>query len=126
ALVGAEDPAHALLAQVVGLIRLAHHRELAPAALAIGLELRRLVVDDVLVLDRDGRDVESQQPPGLARVVAGGQNQVLGADVALAGAYPPLSARDPPERARLGVLLDLPARVAPALAPRHGEIGGRD
>src|SRR5204863_4436837 len=72
------------------------------------------------------RDVESQQPPGLARIVAGGEYQVLGADVALPCAYPPLAARDALERARLGVLVDLRARVARALAQRHGEIGGRD
>ena len=81
--VRAEDPAQALLAQVVRLVRLAQHRELAPAAPAVLLQLRRLVVNDVLVLDRDRRHVEPEHASGLARVVAGGADDVLRHDVAL-------------------------------------------
>ena len=81
--VGTEDPAHALLAQVIGLIGFAQHRELAAAALAIGLQLRRLLEQDVLVLDRDRRHVEPKHATGLARVVSGRANHVLGDDVAL-------------------------------------------
>ncbi len=74
-LVGPEDPAEALLAQVVGLVGLAQHRELAPAALPVGLQLRRLVIDDVLVLDRDRRHVDTEHAAGLAGVVAGGDRR---------------------------------------------------
>jgi hypothetical protein len=92
-LVGSQDPAHPLLAQVVGLIGFAQHRELAAAALAIGLELRRFVVHDVLMLDRDGGHVQSEQAPGLTRIVAGGADHVLGDDVALARGQMPFARR---------------------------------
>src|SRR2546430_9102107 len=92
-LVGTQDPAQALLAQVVGPVGLAQHGELAPAALAIRLELRRLVVDDVLVLDRDRRHVQTQQPSTLPGVVTGRQHQMLRGDIAFAGADPPLTDR---------------------------------
>ena len=65
--VGPQDPAHPLLAQVVGLIGFAQHRELAAAGLSIGFELRGFVVNDVLMLDRDGGHVQSEQAPGLAQ-----------------------------------------------------------
>ncbi len=90
-LVGSEDPAQALFAQVIRLVRFAQHRELAPAALTIGFQLRRLVVDDVLVLDRNRRHVEPEQPAGLARVVAGRADDVLGDDVAFVRIQQPLA-----------------------------------
>ena len=93
-LVRSQDPPQALLAQVVGLVGLAQHGELAPAAGSVGLKFRRLVVDDVLVLDRDRRHVQAEHSPGLARVVAGGEHQVLGGDVPLGGAHLPLPARE--------------------------------
>jgi hypothetical protein len=39
------------------------HGELASAALAVGLQLARLLVNDVLVLDRDRRHVEAEHLP---------------------------------------------------------------
>ena len=92
-LVGAQDPAHALFAQVIRLVGFAQHRELAPAALAVRLEVRRLVVNDVLVLDRDGGNVDAEQPPRLTCVVAGGADHMLGNDVAFVGGELPLARR---------------------------------
>ena len=125
-LVGTQDPAHALLAQVIGLIGFAQHRQLAAAVLAILLQLGGFVVDDVLVLDRDRRHVEPEQAAGLAGVVAGGEHQMLGADLALGGAHQPLPGRRARDRLRFGVLVDLGTGAAGALAQRHGEIGGCD
>ena len=125
-LVGTQDPAQALLAQVVGLIGLAQHGELAPATVSIGLKFGGLFVDDVLVLDRNGGHIQTEESPGLARIVAGCQHQVLGGDVALAGVHPPLAGWPAFDGQRLGLLIDLSARAARALAQRHGEIGGRD
>ena len=53
-----EDPAHALLAEVIRLVGLAQHGELAPAALAVGFELGRFLVNDVLVLDGNSGHVQ--------------------------------------------------------------------
>jgi hypothetical protein len=126
ALVRTEDPAHALLAQVIGLVGLAQHGELAPAALAVRLQLGRLVVDDVLVLDRDRRHVQTQQLSALPGVVTSRQHQMLRSDITLAGAHPPLTARSALHAERLGMLVDLGARTARTLAQCHGEIGGRN
>src|SRR5262249_55055411 len=91
-LVGPQDPSHALLAQVVGGVGLAQHRELAATTLTVGFELGRFVIDDVLMLDRDCRNVEPEHPPGLPRVIAGREHEVLGGDeTAFGRAHAPLS-----------------------------------
>ncbi len=108
-LVRTEDPAEALLAQIVGRVRFAQHGELAPSRGTIGLQLGGLVVDDVLVLDGDRRHVEAELPPGLARVVAGGAHDVLADDVALVGRDLPFARRGAGDAQRLGLLADLGA-----------------
>ena len=125
-LVRAENPAHALLAQVVRGVGLAQHRELAAAAGAIGLQLRRLVVDDVLMLDRDGRHVEAELAAGLAGVVAGRADDVLADDVALVRRDLPLARRRALHAQHLGLLADLGAGRARAAAQGHREIDRRD
>ncbi len=78
-----EDPPHPLLAQVVRRVGFPQHRELAAAARAVRLELGGFVVHDVLVLDGNRRHVEPEHAAGLARVVAGGADDVLATDVAV-------------------------------------------
>jgi hypothetical protein len=82
-LVRAEDPSHALLAQIIGLVGLAQHRKLAAAFCAVAFQLRGLVVDDVLVFDGNGGDIKSKEPAALAGVVAGGAHHVFGCDLTL-------------------------------------------
>ena len=126
-LIGPQEPAHALLAQVIGLVRLAQHGELAAAALPIGFELGGLVVDDVLMLDRNCRNVQSEQPPHLARVISRRKHEMLGNDVAsLRGTYPPFPRLGAFGADRLGVLVNLGTGAARAFAQRHGEVGRRD
>ena len=72
------------------------------------------------------RHVQPEQAPHLAGVVAGAQHDVLGRDVALGRAHAPLPAGGALQRGRLGVLVDLGADAARALAQRHGEIGRRN
>src|SRR6202011_4727180 len=62
----------------------------------------------------------------LPGVVAGRQHEVLGGDIARAGADLPLPARGALDAERLGVLVDLRAGAARTLAQCHGEIGGRN
>ena len=125
-LVWAQDPAEALLAQVVRRVRLAQHGELAAARGAIGLQLRGLVVDDVLVLDRDRRHVEAELPAGLARIVAGRADDVLADDVALVRRDLPFARRRAGDAQRLGLFADLRAARARAAPQRHREIDRRD
>ncbi len=106
----ARDPAHALLAQIIRFVRLTQHREFAAAALAVGLQFRRLVVNDVLMLDRDRGHVDAEQAPRLPRVVAGRANHVLGNDVALVGGQTAIRrTRVRLTRGDLGLLVDFRA-----------------
>ena len=86
-LVGAEDPAAALLAHVPARVGVAQHRVLGVGAAE--LDQRRVGLgDDVLVLDRDRRELQPEQPRGALGVVAGGGDDVLGADLeALLGGH---------------------------------------
>ncbi len=115
-LIGSQDPAHALLAQVIGLVRLAQHCQLATAAVAVGLKFRRLLKQYVLVLDRDRRHIETEQAAGLPRVVAGSAHDVLGNDVALIRGHAPFTAASARDRGDFGVFIDLGAAGAGALA----------
>ncbi len=125
-LIGTQNPSHALFAQIIGLIRFTQHREFAAAALTIGFEFRRLVVHDVLVLDRNRGHVKAEQPPGLARIIAGGTHHVLGHDVSFVRRQMPLAGGGAFYRGDLGLLLNLRAAGARALAQRHGQIRRRD
>jgi hypothetical protein len=78
------------------------------------------------VLDRDRRHVQADELAGLARVVAGGEHQVLGDDVALGRMHPPFPGGRAFDRLRLGMFVNLSAGAARALAQRHGEISRGD
>ncbi len=125
-LVRPEDVAHALFAQIVRRVRLPQHRQLLPPALAVRLELRNLVGDDVLMLDRDGGDLETNHLPDLASVVAGGAHDVLAGDVALVRPDEPLAARPALHRRHPSVLVDLGAAIPGTLGQRHGQIHRSD
>ena len=91
ALVGAEDPAHALLAQIVGGVGFPQHGEFRVAGLAVFLQHRVDVGDDILVLDRDRRDFQADHPGGGAGIVAGRAHDMLAADVAPVGLHDPFA-----------------------------------
>ena len=137
-LVGAEDPAAALLADVPARVGVAQDRVLG-VGLAERDERRVGLGDDILVLDRDRRDADAEQPGGALGVVAGGGDDVLGADLeglvggdevaALLGhhaaADDPLGA-GPVVAVDLGLADDLDAALAGALGHRLGDVGGVD
>ena len=78
------------------------------------------------MLDRNGGHVEAEQPSGLARIVAGGADHVLGDDVALVGGQLPLARGRALDAGHFGLLVDLCAAAAGPLAQRHGQIRRRD
>jgi hypothetical protein len=125
-LVRPEDPAHALFTDVIRLVGLAHDGELASAALAVGLQLARLLINDVLVLDRDRRHGEAEHLAGLARVVAGRTDDVLAGDLALRGRQLPLARGRSRDGRHFGLLVDLRAFRPRAFAERHREVRRRD
>jgi len=121
-LVRSQNPSQALLAQIVGLVGLAQHRKLPATFRAIAFELRGLIVNDVLMLDGDGRNIEPKEPSGLAGVVAGGAHDVFGCDLALVGCQAPLTRGGAYGARHLRVLVNLGTTGARAFAQCHGEI----
>ena len=92
------------------------------ALVAVSPQLGRLVIDDVLVFDRDGRDIQAKHLAGFACVVAGGAHHVLAGDVALVGEHIPFARCQLLYAGDLGLLIDLAATGAGALAQGHGQI----
>ncbi len=90
-LVGAEQQAARLLAHVPGAVRFAQHAHLGQAVPMALLDLRVRLGHDVLVLDRDDRNIEPDHGAGLAREIAGRRDHVLAGDVALVGLDEPLA-----------------------------------
>ena len=125
-LIGTQNPTHALLAQVVGLIRFTQYRKFPAARQAIGFEFRRLVINDILVFDRNAGHIQAEHAAGLACIIARGAYHVLGDDVAVAGRQMPLSRGRALHRGDFGLLMDFRAAGACALAQRHGQIRRRD
>jgi hypothetical protein len=128
-LVGPEDPAQPLLAQIVRGVRFAQHRELALAPLAafsIRLQFFGFVVDDVLVLDGNRGERDTELAAGLARVVAGGAHDVLARHLAGIRRELPFARRRARDALHFRLLADLRAEVARAAAQRHREVHGRD
>ena len=66
------------------------------------------------MLDRNRRHVEPEHATGLARVVAGGTDDVLGSDVARDWCEPPFARRGARDGGDLGLLVDLARRAARA------------
>ncbi len=79
---------------------------------------------DILVLDRNDRDLQPHHAPGLAGEIAGARHDVLAGDVALVGLDQPLAALGPLDRQHRGVAVDLPAPVSRAPRQGLGEVGG--
>ncbi len=138
ALVRAEDPAAALLADVpfgVGVAQDGVLGVVLPPGLQPGVRFR----DDVLVLDRDGGDLDAEERAGALGVVAGGCDDVLGGDLdglvggdQVAAALRHLARRDAPGGAVPAVSIDLPAaldggaRLPRALGHGHRDVGRVD
>ena len=124
-LVGTEDEAAILLAHVPGGIGFAQHAHFGKALLLARDDRRMGLGHDVLVLDRDDRDVEPDHGAGLAGEVAGGRHNVLAGDRALVGLDDPaISLARDPGHAR--VPIDRGAELARALRHRLGQVGRLD
>ena len=109
-LVGAEDEALPLLAQIVGDVGVAQQRQLLAAALDQG---RDVLGDQILVLHGDDRQVPAEQRHDLAGPVAGGVDHDLGADrLALVGADQPLAGAAAGEAGDPGEAVDPAAGLA--------------
>ncbi|MPL89866.1 hypothetical protein SDC9_35908 [bioreactor metagenome] len=139
ALVGAEDPAAAFLAHIPQRVGIAQHRVFGVARGAPGDQRRVGLGHDILVLDRNRRDLDAQKPCGALRVVAGRSHHMLGphldefarADQHAALLDHLLERDDPfvagPEIAvHLQLAVDLDAALARALGHRLGHVGGVD
>ncbi len=82
--------------------------------------------DDILVLDRDHRDVDPDHAAGLPREISGRRNDMLASDVALVGRDFPFAARQPLDAHHSRVAVDLSAAVARAARQRLRQIGWLD
>jgi hypothetical protein len=93
----------------------------------LALDDRRMRLgDDILVLDRDDRDVEAEHLAGLTHEIAGGGHQVLAGYVALIGGDLPFAGRRLGNCGDAGLAVDPSAAVAGALGERLGQVGGLD
>jgi hypothetical protein len=136
-LIGAENPAAALLADIPSGVGVAEHR-----VLGVGLapfDQRGVGLgDDVLVLDRDGGEIAADHRGGALGVVAGGCDdhlrddlERLGADEIAAALRHDAALHDPVPAAALegvdlGAAHDLDAALAGALGERLGHVGRVD
>ena len=125
ALVGPENPAHALLAQIVGGVGFPEHGKFRVTGFPVLLQHGIDVGDDILVLDRDCRNFETDHPGRSAGIVAGRAHDMLAADVALVGLHDPLAVVALDLRDR-GVLVDFGAAVARTPGERHRHVDRRD
>ena len=123
-LIGSQYEALVLLAHVPRAVRLPQHPHLRQALLGPGRQLRVGFRDDVLMLDGHHRNVQPHHGPGLARVVAGGGNDMLAQDVALVGLHPPLPAARARYAPHPGVAVDLRALGPGPLGQGLGQIRG--
>ena len=125
-LVRPEDEALALLAHVVGGVALPQHGHLRQARLLALFQLRDRVGDDVLVLDRDHRQVEAHHGTHLPGPGACGRHHRLAGDVAPRGLHQPLAGAGALDAGDLGVAVDLRPPVARALCQCLGHVHRRD
>jgi hypothetical protein len=82
--------------------------------------------DDVLMLDRNGRHVESDHAPCLAREIAARGDHVLAYDLALVGDDLPFAAGQALDRRNRRVAVDLRTPLARTAGQRLREVGGLD
>ena len=125
-LVGPENQALALFAHVVGGVALAQHRQFGEARLPALDEFGDGVGDEVLVLDRDRRQVEAHHGAHLPRPGAGGGHHGLAGDVAAIGLDQPFAGAGALDARHLGVAVDLRAPVARALGQGLRHVHRRD
>ena len=121
-LVGAEDQPAPLLAQVPGAVRLPQHPHLGQARRVTRLYFRVRLGDDVLVLNRNDRDVEACHGARAPGEAARRADHVLADDVALVGVHAPLAAHRAGDRGDRSVAVDLRAPVARTGRERLGQV----
>ena len=125
-LVRPEQQAAIFLAHVPGGIGLAQHAHFGQALFLALLDQGMRLGDDILVLDRDDRNVDAQHLAGLAHEIAGRRDDVLAGDVALVGLDQPFAGGFLLDAGDRGVAIDFSAAIARTLGERLGEIGGLD
>ena len=124
--VRSQNVALTLFPQVIGRVRFAQHGHFRQPLPVPFHQLRHLIGDDVLMLYRDRRKVDSQHPTGVPAVVAGRTDHVLARNVAAGRADQPLAVRLPFQGRDGGVLVDLGAPVAGADGHRLRHVGRSD
>ncbi len=125
-LVRSEQQSAVFLAHVPARIGLAQHAHFGKALGLALLDQRMRLGDDVLVLDRDHRNIETHHGAGLAREVAGAGDHVFAGDVALVGRHPPFAIHRLRDAGDRGVAIDLGAARARTLGQRLGQVGRLD
>ena len=124
--VGSQDVALTLFPQVVGGVRFAQHGHFRQPLSVPFHQLRHLIRDDVLVLHRDRRKVDSQHPTGVPAVVAGRADHVLARNVSVGRPDQPLAVRLRFHGRDGGVLVDLGAPVTGTDGHRLRHVGRSD
>ena len=82
--------------------------------------------DDILMLDRDDRNIQPDHAACLAREVAGGADHMLACDLALVGGDFPLAGGGAGDTCHRSVAVDFGAAVARAARQRLGQVGRLD
>ena len=120
-----QQPAR-FLPQVIGGIGLAQHAHFGqPKALALH-DRRMLFGDDILMFDRDHRDIEPNHRPGLAGKIAGAGNDMLAGNVALIGGHQPFAIRLLADPGHHRVPVNRRPALPRPLGQRLGQIGRLD
>ena len=125
-LVGAENQPAGLLAHVpaaVGVTKNAHFRQ-APGVPLLDRLMR--LGDDILVLDRDHRNVEPDHAARLAGEIAGCADHMLAGDLALVGGHLPFARGGARNAGDGGVAIDFGAAVAGPAGQRLRQVGRLD
>ncbi len=125
-LVRTEQQAAIFLAHVPGGIGFAQHAHFGQALPLTFLDQGMRLGHDILVLDRDDGNVDTEHLAGLAHEIAGRRDNVFAGDVALVGLDQPFARRLLLDADDRGIAIDLGTAIARTLGQCLREIGGLD
>ena len=121
-----EQQAAGLLTHIPAGIRLAQHAHFGQALGAALHDRGVLFGDDILMFDRDDRDIEPNHSAGLPGEIAGGRDDMLSCDLALVSGHHPLAIALLRDRGDGGVAIDRGAALARALGQCLRQVSGLD
>ena len=124
-LVGSQDVALSLFAQVVGGIGFAQHRHLGQSLFLAIDQLGNIVGDDILMLNRNNRNIQPHHRRRLTRVVARRSNNRFANNVALRRCNEPFAVSLRRDRLHLRLQADLRTAILRPLRKRHRDIDRR-